>query len=157
MFLRFTVVWLSCPKLFEVCWSYITSSENSCMRAAWLRGNFLFCLSGCVFKLNSPSVDSSRAFHEKHAFSKRKCFLKLQTFSWSYRLFFFLNFLNFLTSLPNSCVSWPGAMFMFVGEPSFATLMMFQLSFTMQHFGFQGKGNVRFPMQYISLIYIIIR
>ena len=39
----------------------------------------------------------------------------------------------------------------------FVTLMVFQLSLTMQYFGFQRKGNVRFPMQYISLIYIIIK
>jgi len=107
MFLRFTLVWLSCPKLFEVCWSS-RGLDNSCMRMVWFRGNFLFCLSDCVFKSNSTLVDSSRAFHKKHAFSKRV--------SWSYRLFFFFLLFNqpsqqlyFLTR----------CMFTFVGEASF--------------------------------------
>lgn len=114
MFLRFTVVWLPCSKISEACWSYVTGLENSCIKTVWLRGNFLFCLSGCVFKLNSPSVDSSTAFHRKHVFSERV--------SWSYRFkkkTQQAKTQNFLTSFTKCCVAWPDIVFMFVGDPSF--------------------------------------
>lgn len=88
MFLRFPAVWLSCPKLSEFFWSYITVLENSSMRTVWLSRHFLFCFSGYVFKLNSPSADSSGAFHKNPCHLRKKRFPKLQPFF----IYYFLNF-----------------------------------------------------------------